>query len=504
MTHVATPLPAEMPLRIGDPEDFARVRTALRQSGFEESAVYQALSKAGFCFEDDPLASPTRSAGVTEFGPLIELFVEQKDVPRKQLDHFLAADTITSLLNLDLVRISESDPSKYYSPVVLYPINGLLIASDYYKPPQEGRPQPVDSVYPALHSFGLLRVISRTRVSSALDLCSGTAVFGLAMSKDAEQVLASDITARSTHFGLFNRCLNGCTNVRIVQGDLYEAAGGESFDRIVAHPPYMPTFVNAGVGQTWRDAGPSGEELVEAIIRSLPKYLRSGGEFFATFMARESDQAPVEQRARAWLDGSPDEFDVIFASKKQLSIRQVISVVQEKSHSPTDIDPAKLEASVRALGFSHYVSGIVGIRRHNAAGKPWTFRTELSRLTDECSFRHAFDWNGRRADPVSNARRLRPALAPGLSVTETCIVDHGKLKPEKLILEADWPFHHTVKTDMWIRAILEHFSGRSTVGEVYAKLTSTHTLPSGLSLAHFVDLVSTFVGRGYLDVTTSS
>ena len=147
-------------------------------------------------------------------GRSLRCFVEQKQIPRGQLDQVLDPPTRTAFQNLDLIRVSESDSSRYYAPVVLYPIDGFLIASDYYKPPVEGWTPPADSVYPALHSTPLLRVLPRSQVGDVLDLCSGTAIFGLALSKHAQSVVAADITERAMHFASFNAFLNGCDNSR--------------------------------------------------------------------------------------------------------------------------------------------------------------------------------------------------------------------------------------------------------------------------------------------------
>jgi methylase of polypeptide subunit release factors len=71
----------------------------------------------------------------------------------------------------------------------------------------------------------------------------GTGIAALvAAQKDAAHAWAFDITARATHFAEFNRRLNAIPNVTAAEGDLYAPAGGQTFDRIVAHPPYLPVY----------------------------------------------------------------------------------------------------------------------------------------------------------------------------------------------------------------------------------------------------------------------
>jgi SAM-dependent methyltransferase len=490
-------------LRIGSPEDFAKVRKALRQPGFEEETVQRALLNAGFTLDDDVLSTQAVNSEIRDFGPLIALFVEQRQVPRGQLEQLLDHETLASFVNLDLMRVSESDSSRYYSPVVLYPIDDLFIASDYYKPPVEGWTPPADSVYPALHSIPLLRVVPRTPVGAVLDLCSGTAIFGLALSKHAHNVVASDITERAMHFGSFNRLLNGCDNVQVVKGDLYDAVAGQTFDRIVAHAPYMPTFAENSDVQTWRDGGLSGEEIITRIIQSLPQYLRPGGEFFSAFAVAESNAVRLEQRARGWLGNLQREFDLVFAFKKQYSTKQVAKLVRERSQTPLDIDPTRVEDYLRAVGFTHYAYGVLGVRRHARSSEPWTFRTELSAKSNAASFPYAFDCISENFQPLSNAKQLRPALAGDLCVRETHQVDCGKLIRTELILEVDWPFHHAVKTDSWIRPLIDRFTGRASIEQLYTEASLAQTLPTGLSLAQFIEVVHALIRRGYLIISES-
>ena len=138
---------------------------------------------------------------------------------------------------------------------------------------------PADVVFPAIFrgTLRFLRVISKSPGEEALDLCSGTGIGSLVLSRHVRRVVASDLTARATHFARFNRLLNGCENVEVVQGDLYEPVEERTFDRIVAHPPYVPALSETHV---FRDAGETGESVLERIVAGLPRHLRLGGTFY--------------------------------------------------------------------------------------------------------------------------------------------------------------------------------------------------------------------------------
>src|SRR5690606_29151931 len=100
-----------------------------------------------------------------------------------------------------------------------------------------------------------------------LELCAGTGTAALAAAKQAGHVWATDLTARSTRFAEFNARLNNLQNVTAVQGDLYEPVLGLTFDRIVAHPPYVPATETQMV---YRDGGEDGEQVIRGILQGLP------------------------------------------------------------------------------------------------------------------------------------------------------------------------------------------------------------------------------------------
>ena len=128
-----------------------------------------------------------------------------------------------------------------------------------------------------------------------------------------------DITERSTQAAEFNRLLNGFDNVTVMKGDCYEGLEDIQFDRIVAHPPYMPV---AQPAQIFYDGGQDGEQVTRRIVEGLPRYLRPGGCFYCLAQGSDRKNAPLEQRLRGWLGESQADFDV--------------AVIERRAHAPED------------------------------------------------------------------------------------------------------------------------------------------------------------------------
>ena len=99
-----------------------------------------------------------------------------------------------------------------------------------------------------------------------------------------------------------------------------DSVAGQTFDRIVAHPPYVPALSQS---QVFRDAGEAGESVLEQIVAGLPDHLRSGGTFVSVSAGWDTTEGPFEERIRRWLGDYTGEFDVILAEEQAMSPAQV-------------------------------------------------------------------------------------------------------------------------------------------------------------------------------------
>ena len=167
-----------------------------------------------------------------------------------------------------------TDANRVVSNVLLYPAESLLIASDVAALPDGDGARWWDLVYAAIttNTKNFLSTMPRRPCKAFLDLCSGTGVAALAAASTfADHAWAIDVADRSTQFASFNARLNDVNNVTIVSGDLYAPVAGLTFDRIVAHPPYVPARETRMV---YRDGGSDGEGVTRRIIARLTSLLR--------------------------------------------------------------------------------------------------------------------------------------------------------------------------------------------------------------------------------------
>jgi Fe-S-cluster containining protein/SAM-dependent methyltransferase len=500
----------EFPLCIGNAQDFAHVEALLRATCFDEATVCRVLGMADMSDIGSIRRDRIEISG--RLGLLMRLFLFVESIPRSEVERWIEPESLRHFLALDLLRISPNHANThdttemYYSSVWLYPVSNLIIATDRGKNP-DGTDllKMADIVFPAIYEGTLrfLRVISKSPAADALDLCSGSGVAALTLSRTVDWVVACDITARASHFAEFNRRLNRASNVEVVQGDLYSAVRGKQFDRIVAHPPFVPSSSEALI---YRDSGATGESLIQRIVAGLPDHLRIGGQFFCVCAAWDSNEAPFEERARDWLANSRDEFDLLFALQRQMSPEKVAKQVVTLNR----LDKEEIENwtdRFRSAGFGQNVYGAIIFQRRKPPfdeRPPFTRRVRLGEHTSGNSFEWALRWYSWRADIEARGDfaqmicRLTPRLSPNLKAQVNYSVQDGTLAAREAVLESLEPFLAESKIDLWMMQMISEFDGKRVPEEVYETGRKNLPLPESFGLTDFATLVGNLIERGYL------
>jgi methylase of polypeptide subunit release factors len=492
----------QVPVRMGRPDEFARIAKVLREARFDERTVCQTLklksiSDLGSVKEDEIDFRNTSP----QLQVLIKLFQCVNLVPRPEVERAFDVPTIDAFLSLGLLGIGEFGHDEYYARVLFYPVAGFWIASDRHTAPDHSQFEPPpDTVFPAIYrgSMRYLKLLPVSRADDALDLCSGAGIGALVLSRISKVAVASDITPRATAFAEFNRTLNNCENVEVVCGDLFEPVRGRTFDRIGSHPPYVPSI---GVVTVWRDGGATGESLVTKIIEGLPEYLRPGGIFCCVTQGLDTEEGNFELRARSWLKDSSDEFDVVFASEHERTPQRVLELLAGRG-TLGDTGLHELQSEFDRAKILKVPYGALFIRRAmKGTRRPtWTARKRLSDETDGVDVEAVFLQHDRNSDSsfISQLPEATPLLAPRLELKVTYVVHEGELEPAKYVFETDKPFSLKVEFDNWMVPLITRFNGTLTVAEIYQEARSKGATPETFRLQDFVGFVARSIDGGLL------
>jgi methylase of polypeptide subunit release factors len=141
-----------------------------------------------------------------------------------------------------------------------------------------------------------------------LVLGSGSGVCALAVAPRVAAVVASDINPYAVRCSRINVLLAGLEErVSVRRGDLFAAAPGERFDRVLFHPPFDPA-----APAIWLDHATRGGDVLARFAAGLPAHLSERGEAlvilrldaglapFAAALAAAGCSARELARRRTW------------------------------------------------------------------------------------------------------------------------------------------------------------------------------------------------------------
>lgn len=495
----------ELVLREADAGTFADVRGLLHAIGYETDAVCERMGTRpvrGFMVaRETPLAAAVGDA----LDLAIHLFLLGEPAARSELGALLPPGAATLLESVGLLRGVPGDTTRCHAPAALYPTGGLYIVSDHARElvGVGWGEAATDVVFPALAdtTVEFLSSLPATPCESLLDLGSGTGVAALhAAAGYARHAWAADITERATRMARFNVLLNGADNVTVVRGDLYEPVAGQTFDRIVSHPPYMP---EPDPRLVFRDGGADGEQITRRIVAGLPAHLRPGGQLWCRCLGTDRRGAPLEGRLRAMLGAAAPDFDVVVVSSQAVTPAEYCGrILAMQGFTAASVD--RQLTLFRELEVENIVVGLIVIERLAESRPAVTARRRLPRK--ERFTASAIDWLLRweraASDPTLAARltAARPVLQPEAEVQLRHHMREGELRAEGCAAITDFPFPFSFESTPGAALLLASCDGTRTVAELHAEMTRLGTVPAGITLEQFVPLIRTLAGGGVLEL----
>ncbi len=493
---------SEPPLRLGIPEEFAGVREFFDQIGFDDKNLCQVLSLQDMSdlgrvawekFEGHELSAPLRAC--------LQVFIRGVEFPEQDFREACGEKVLANLRSLGLLCLAKTSLEKILSPIWLYPADGFVLASDRRSAPEGDSSAPLeDVVFPAIYSGTLrfLRLLPQTRGADALDLCGGSGIGALHLSRTSRSSVSADLTKRSAFFAEFNARLNGMP-IESLCGDCYSPVQSRSFDLITAHPPFVPAI---GPKMVYRDAGESGEDITRRIVEGLPIHLRPGGTSVILCVARDTVDAPFEHRVREWLGSAAREFDIIFGIEKILTTEEVVESMSRRGQNIPESSATTLLQRLRSLGTRQFVYGAAFIRRTTKSSTSEPFRIQTTATASAEDFEHLLAWRNHARQPDFPAwiAQSRPRLSPDLALTARHIVRDGELVPAEFVFSVDTRFRAALRPDLWTVPLLARFNGRRTVQEVFENARAEGDLPDGFGLEALAGLVQKMIDRELFEV----
>jgi methylase of polypeptide subunit release factors len=431
---------------------------------------------------------------------MIRLFMDVEIVDRGIVEQHLGADGVHALEELGLLATYTVDPSRCHAEFLAYPTQNLWIVSDLNIDPTDpdGPGLAEDAVYPAIsrNTRHFLFTLPNTPCDNFLELCAGTGIAALVAGKYARHTWATDITERATSFARINAALNEIDNCSAARGDLYEAVAGQTFDRIVAHPPYMPSLEQKYI---FRDGGDDGEQITRRIIAGLGDYLRPGGRFYCTCMLTERANAPLEQRIRTMLGPQQEMFDLVLLT--YWSFDPTDYYFKRALEGRADLEEVVQRHKIfRALEVEQLVYSSMIIERHATPRPAYTARRQVGRGLGTEEVEQLMAWHATSAGSDIRSLVLDAPLSavPHTQMRVEQQFQNGRWVTQDCVLSTVTPFVVEAKCPPWMSTLIARCDGRLTTREHLNLLKISGAVPAQGKESEFAEMIRSLIDGGFL------
>ncbi len=248
-------------VRINGADAIARIRAWLIDSGYAESAT-RALTRGT---PADQAAARTASEL-----PVVRLLLGGASLTVTEANKLFTAKGLKDWIDAGLLEKAK----RRVQPLVrITPFRKLFVVSDR-EWAAEARARPDVVLCLTSGSSWMADFTIRCDSECTLDLGTGTGVQALLAAKHSKQVVATDINPRALEFARFNAALNGIDNIEFVEGDMFKAVEGRTFDLILSNPTFPVSPASSGLsGKKPID----GDESVKQFIEAAPSHLNEHG-----------------------------------------------------------------------------------------------------------------------------------------------------------------------------------------------------------------------------------
>ena len=495
-----------IPVIFGTDRQFARVRELLHRTNYTAEGVAERGGARSIYEFKAIYEGRTVGLELTDgLDVLIRLFMDSMAVDQAAVRQLLGPEGVEALLALGLLVPGAAAPGTWEAPMLLYPAEGFWLISDADANPARGNLATTrqDVVYPAVtRNTGRFIAFQPSRpCDQMLELCGGTGLAALRASAFARKSWTADITARATACADFNIRLNGLTNVKAVEGDLYEPVGDETFDLIVAHPPYVPALTENKL--IFRDAGQDGEQITRRIIEGAPRYLRPGGRLYCLCQATDRKGALLETRVRGMLGEAEAEFDVVLVTMQEydpLEYYTRAAVMGRETYASI----GDWYQCFQSMEVERLVYGLIVLQRHRSAAPTITVRRQVAPEISPREVDWLLEWEAVVRAPGMPGALLeaRPAAAPGVSLMMSLRQQGEEWQPAEVAMGTQWPFMLRVDTPVWAATLLSRADGKATVRDHLEFFGSAGIIQGDEGARSFLQLVQFLISAGILTVAS--
>jgi hypothetical protein len=292
--------------------------------------------------------------------------------------------------------------------------------------------------------------------------------------------------------------MNHLANITIGDLYLYSSAAGKIFDRIVAHPPYVPVLEPKYV---FYDGGQDGEHITRRIIQELPAYLEDGGLLVCVSLGSDRVDDPFEQRVRSFLGDGHEEFDVaLFVRSEMEPATQALNDVVRGRGS---VEQVQIWREVlQKLRIVSFVFGGIFIYRHGEKRKGYTIRRSMDEKAGLPEIESLMQWERHvaRGEDTGILQRSHLKATSECRLTGNYKLREGNWTLESQKLFIDVPFKMQLEAPEWTLQLLSECDGTRAGEELFESMKAQGTIQPETPFQDFADVLTVMVSGGYVRV----
>lgn len=495
-----------MHLRLLSPEQFTVLREYLAGSGFNELALRQRFGVK----PNEPLnlvtictRPATNQKMANSLDAIIHLFLIGEPLPAEEAASLFPPAVWEALTQAELILVETADVARCLGSVALFPVRDLYLVADRWTNIDHSVRTPFpDIVYPPMTKSvkEFLDYTSFDACDDFLEICAGTAPAALLASRTAKNVWATDITERSLAFAQFNASLNGIQNVRFGRGDLYQPVQERTFDRIAAHPPYMPVLAPTEI---FAGGGELGEAFTKRIIAELPSRLKPGGRLYCRTMGIDRINRSFEQTIRGWLGEKHAEFDVAVFVLGTVSATR-FALEDALRHNTGKAGAEEWEKVFEEHGARELLNAVTVIQNNAGQRSPFTLRRVMPNDTPSATMEWILRWESHMHSngTLQTLLHSKPVATPGTELVMRHILKEGEFVPEDFRISVKHPFEVDCKVQPWMTLLLPRCDGKTTVTDLYELCKQNEWIAPETPALEFCGLLATLISGGFLQTET--
>jgi len=283
-----------MPLRCSNPDAIRKLRQALDEARYTGATLQTHIDwekLAPFAFGVGPMLL-WRLREQPRLHSLCALFLLQMPVDEQAAATAVAPASLDAMLECGMFG---REGSSIRANFRLVPVGDFYVISDLSVDLAAMRNDFV--MGPSISSSNLSNTTIRKPVARTLDLCCGSGIQAFAAAAHSNEVTGLDKNERALKVAEFTAILNGMPNTFFRESDFFSAAEGETFDLIVANPPYVISPNNAF---QFCDGGMGADRVSEHVVSNAGRFLNEGGYCHVQCDWANVKGKPSEEKLRQW------------------------------------------------------------------------------------------------------------------------------------------------------------------------------------------------------------